>query len=44
MDDQDDQSGKSSKFRIKSWETYKILNKIKENAQQKKKIAKDVFV
>lgn len=29
---------------IKSWETYKILNKIKENVQHKRRIAKDVFV
>lgn len=29
---------------IKSWETYKILNKIKENVQQKRRIAKDVLV
>lgn len=30
--------------KIEKWETYKILNKIKENVQQKKKVAKDVFV
>lgn len=30
--------------RIKSWETYKILNKIKENVHQKRKVAKDVLV
>lgn len=30
--------------KIERWETYKILNKIKENVQQKKKIAKEVFV
>lgn len=39
-----DEKEKSSRTRIKSWETYKILNKIKENIQQKKKIARDVFV
>lgn len=27
-----------------SWETYKILNKIKETVQQKRKIAKDLYV
>ncbi|XP_055311995.1 dynein regulatory complex protein 1 homolog [Sitodiplosis mosellana] len=27
---------------IKSWETYKILNKMKESVQQKRRIAKDV--
>lgn len=39
-----DEKEKSSRTRIKSWETYKILNKIKGNIQQKKKIARDVFV
>lgn len=30
--------------KIEKWETYKILNKIRENIQQKKKVAKDTFV
>lgn len=29
---------------IKSWETYKILNKIKVNVHQKRRIARDVYV
>lgn len=29
---------------IKSWETYKILNKIKGSVQQKRKAARDVYV
>lgn len=29
---------------IKSWETYKILNKMKENVHQKRRIAKYMFV
>lgn len=30
--------------KIEQWETYKILNKIRENIQDKKKVAKDAFV
>lgn len=30
--------------KIEKWETYKILNKIRENVQQKKKEASDAFV
>lgn len=29
---------------IKSWETYKILNKIKVNVHQKRRIARDMYV
>lgn len=30
--------------KIEYWETYKILNKIRGNIQDKKKVAKDAFV
>lgn len=34
----------TDEIRITSWDTYKILNRIKENVQQKRRIAKEVFV
>lgn len=39
-----EESNSEDKRRSSSWETYKILTKIKENVQQKRKVAKDVFV
>lgn len=30
--------------KIEKWETYKILNKIRENIHEKKNVAKDAFV
>lgn len=39
-----EESNSEDERRSSSWETYKILTKIKENVQQKRKVAKDVFV
>lgn len=32
------------KIRITSWDTYKILNRIKENVQQKRRIAREMYL
>lgn len=39
-----EESSSEDEKRITSWETYKILSKIKENVQLKRKVAKDVLV
>lgn len=41
---QEEKSGGDEVKRATSWETYKLLNKIKETVQQKRKMANDVCV
>lgn len=38
------ESNSEDEKRSTSWETYKILTKIKDNVHQKRKVAKDVYV